>query len=178
MLASCSPCVRPRTVLVTGRGSSLASIWLLCQPFCWQHGTLFTTPDEPGKPTRKHAYLGPHAKPSQQEAIFSLCGPSLCLIGAIERAVVTSRQVALTWISPLPEAATPVTVVGVSLAGRQAGRPPAWLPCPTCLSVASSRATRAPVPISFNRMLWEDGGKLIVTLATVVAASHTWPVDI
>lgn len=35
---------------------------------------------------------------------------------------VTSRQVALTWISPLPGAATPVTAVGVSLSGRQAGR--------------------------------------------------------
>lgn len=46
--------------------------------------TLFTTPDEPGKPIRKHPYLGPHAEPSQQEAIFSRCGPSLC---AIKRAV-------------------------------------------------------------------------------------------
>lgn len=111
------------SALVTGRGSSLASTWPPCQAFCWHRGTLFATPDEPGKPIRKHTYLGPHAKPSQQEAIFSRCGPSLCLIGATKREPwVTSRQVALTWISPLPEAATPVTAVGVSLAGRQAGK--------------------------------------------------------
>lgn len=117
-------CPSPRrSALVTGRGSSLASTWPPCQAFCWHRGTLFATPNEPGKPIRKHTYLGPHAKPSQQEAIFSRCGPSLCLIGATKREPwVTSRQVALTWISPLPEAATPVTAVGVSLAGRQAGK--------------------------------------------------------
>lgn len=116
-----------RSALVTGRGSSLASTRLPCPPFCWPRGTLFTTPDEPGKPIRKQTYLGPHAKPSQQEAIFSRCGPSLCLTGPPREPWVTSRQIAWTWISPLPEADTPVTAVGVSLAGRHAGSHPAIL---------------------------------------------------